>query len=167
VTTAAQPHRRQQKQWYNHAMKKVDRVLDHLLANPLYARLRTHGCFRQLQSALPEPLRRGILFMYVKNRTLFIALKHPAFKMEIDYKLSTIKNLLSTLPPLKEACGEFGIDRIKTFVSRYAPPPRPPEDTVPRYKEHATGRFAITTKDEALQKRFAQIRDLIRMHHDA
>ncbi|WP_353661154.1 hypothetical protein [Hydrogenimonas sp. SS33] len=142
-------------------MKKVDSVLTHLLAHPVYAKLQEQACFRLIRKALPETLRRGVLFMYVKNRILFFAVKHPAFKMEFDYKLATIKNLLTTLPPLQEACGAHGIRDIRVFVSRFAPKPAPSPETHPRYKERATGAFDLRLKDEALQESFESIKKSI------
>ena len=140
-------------------MKKVESVLAHLLAHPIYAKLHERECFRLLRKALPEALRRGVLFMYVKNRTLFFAVKHPAFKMEFDYKLPLIKNLLTTLPPLKEACGDE-IREVKAFVSRFAPAPKPASDTVPRYRERATGTFRAP-RDEELADAFEAIKEVI------
>ena len=142
-------------------MKKIDTVLTHLVAQPIYARLRERECFRRIKQALPEPMRRGILFMYVKNQTLFFAMKHPAFKMEFDYKLSSIKNLLTSLPPLKEACGDFRIEHVKAFVSKFSPEPKPVKDTEPRYRERATGTFSVTAKKEPIKEAFESIKETI------
>jgi hypothetical protein len=142
-------------------MKKVHAVLDHLLAQPVYAKLRQQECFRLLKKALPAPLQRGILFIYVKNRTLFFALKHPAFKMEFDYKLSMIKSLLSTLPPLKEACGGYEIREVKAFVSRFAPAPEPAADTVPRYRERAHPGFAVRSRDPDIARAFDALKESV------
>ncbi len=154
----AAPGKPRQKECYNKDMKKIETVIEHLIADPTYSRLRAHTCFGRIKKALPDPLRRGILFMYVKNDTLFFALKHPAFKMEFDYKLPTVKKLLSTLPPLQEACGGYGIRRIKTFVSRFAASPNPTRDTEPRYKEAATSGFAVHTSDPVFHKTFEAIK---------
>ncbi|WP_456452923.1 hypothetical protein [Hydrogenimonas sp.] len=142
-------------------MKKVNAVLDHLLTHPIYAKLRQQECFRLLKEALPPPLRRGILFMYVKNRTLFFALKHPAFKMEFDYKLSLIKNLLTTLPPLKEACDGHEIRQVKAFVSKFAPSPAPVKETEPFYRERAHPDFALKVEDPKLVEAFRAIQRTI------
>jgi len=139
-------------------MKKVNAVLDHLLDHPLYAKLREQECFRLIRRALPAPLQRGVLFMYVKNRTLFFAVKHPAFKMEFDYKLPFIKNLLTTLPPLREACGGHEIRQVKAFVSRFSAAPEPPKTTEPRYRERAHPDFAVRADDEAIRDAFEAIR---------
>jgi hypothetical protein len=142
-------------------MKKIDTVLTHLVAQPIYARLRERECFQRIRQALPEPMRRGILFMYVKNRTLFFAVKHPAFKMEFDYKLSFIKNLLTTLPPLRTACADHRIEHVKAFVSKFSPKPKPTADTEPRYRERATGSFDVATKNEPLKESFERIKETI------
>ncbi|WP_456404308.1 hypothetical protein [Hydrogenimonas sp.] len=143
-------------------MKNVETVLDHLLSQPIYATLRQQRCFRLIKKALPQSLQRGILFLYVKNGTLFFALKHPAFKMEFDYKLSLIKNLLTTLPPLKEACGSHEIRDVRAFVSRFAPTPKESGDTVPRYRERADGSFRIASRKEEIKKEFEALKETIR-----
>ncbi|WP_457596840.1 hypothetical protein [Hydrogenimonas sp.] len=142
-------------------MKQVNAVLQHLIDQPLYAKLRSGECFRLIKEALPAPLRRGVLFMYVKNRTLFFALKHPAFKMEFDYKLSLIKNLLTTLPPLRSACAEFEIREVKAFVSRFAPAPEPPRPTEPRYRERAHPDFPVRARNEKILEAFEAIKETI------
>ena len=127
----------------------------------MYAKLRRQECFRLIREALPETLRRGILFIYVKNRTLFFAVKHPAFKMEFDYKLSSIKNLLTTLPPLQEACAAHDIRDVKAFVSKFSPTPKPVSPTVPRYKERARGAFPVKSEKETIQEAFEAIKETI------
>lgn len=143
-------------------MKKVETVLEHLISQPIYFRLRQQNCFKLIKSALPANLQRGVLFIFVKEKTLFFALKHPAFKMEFDYKLSLIKNLLTTLPPLKEACREHEIDRVKAFVSKFAPAREPNEDCVPRYRERSNGEFAVKCENERLKEEFEALKETIR-----
>jgi hypothetical protein len=143
-------------------MKKIDTVLTHLISQPIYAKLRRQECFHLIKKALPPSLQRGILFIFVKNRTLFFALKHPAFKMEFDYKLSSIKNLLSTLPPLKEACKAHEIKDVKAFVSKFAPEVNTVHrDSIPRYKERAQGVFDILVNDEMMHHHFKKIQETI------
>ncbi len=143
-------------------MKKVETVIDHLLSQPVYAVLRQQNCFRLIKKALPPNLQNGILFIYVKKGILFFALKHPAYKMEFDYKLSLIKNLLSTLPPLREACGAHEIRDIRAFVSRFAPEPAESPQSVPHYRERARGSFDIRCKNERVKKEFESLKETIK-----
>ncbi len=143
-------------------MKKVETVLDHLLSHPTYAVVRRQKCFQLIKKALPKRLQDGILFIYVKNKTLFFALKHPAYKMEFDYKLSLIKNLLTTLPPIKDACSAHEIRQVKSFVSKFAPERKKGVDSVPRYKERSSGMFAVHAENEDLKKRFEELKETIR-----
>ncbi len=156
------PRRAEQKRCYNDNMKKVETVLSHLLSQPSYAVLRRQKCFQLIKKALPGQLQNGILFIYVKDKTLFFALKHPAYKMEFDYKLSLIKNLLTTLPPLKEACSGHEIRQVKSFVSRFAPKRTESSDTIPRYKERSNGKFAVHSENEELKRRFEELKESIR-----
>jgi len=142
-------------------MKNINVVLNHLITNPLYSKLKHQKCFALIKKSLPEPLQKGILFMYVKNDTLFFALKHPAFKMEFDYKLSLIKTLLSSLPPLQESCKTYNIKKIKTFVSKFTTQSENRTDTVPRYKESATGLFEIKAQDDNIKEKFEIIKRYI------
>ncbi len=143
-------------------MKKIETVLDHLVSQPIYATLRQQRCFRLIKKALPRTLQRGILFLFVKEGTLFFALKHPAFKMEFDYKLSTIKNLLTTLPLLEDACGAHEIKDVRAFVSRFAPAPKKGGETVPRYRERAEGSFRILGQNEKIREEFEALKETIR-----
>jgi len=143
-------------------MKNINVVLNHLVANPLYSRLKHQKCFDLIQKSLPRPLQKGILFMYVKNDTLFFALKHPAFKMEFDYKLSLIKTLLSSLPPLQVACKTYNIKRIKTFVSKFTTQTETQKNTVPRYKECAKGVFEIRAQNDDIKEKFEAIKRQIK-----
>ncbi|SFP06341.1 hypothetical protein [Hydrogenimonas thermophila] len=139
-------------------MKNINVVLNHLVTNPLYSRLKHQKCFDLIKKSLPEPLQKGILFMYVKNDTLFFALKHPAFKMEFDYKLSLIKTLLSSLPPLQESCKNYNIKKIKTFVSKFTTQSEVKTDTIPKYKECATGLFEIKAQNDDIKEKFEIIK---------
>ncbi len=132
-----------------------------MLAHPTYAKLRQQTCFSLIKKALPATLQRGILFMYVKNRTLFFAVKHPAFKMEFDYKLSLIKKLLSSMPPLQEACGVHRIEQVKVFVSKFSTQPEPESSSEPRYTERAHPDFAVRTDNERLTSVFEAIRESV------
>lgn len=82
--------------------------------------------------------------------------------MEFDYKLSLIKNLLSTLPPLKEACGTHEIRRVKAFVSKFAPEPKESSDSVPFYKERSAGEFKIECKNGKIRERFESLKETIK-----
>jgi len=150
-------HKAKQK-CYNKYMKNINAVLNHLLSNPLYSKIKHQKCFALIKKSLPEPMQKGILFIYVKNETLFFALKHPAHKMEFDYKLSLIKNLLSSLPPLQDACKNYNIKKIKTFVSKFTTKSENKIDTVPRYKECSTALFEIKAEDDAIKEKFEAIK---------
>jgi hypothetical protein len=81
--------------------------------------------------------------------------------MEFDYKLSLIKNLLSNLPPLREACREHEIETVKTFVSRFSPAPKPAAASEPRYRERASGSFSVDSENSAVKAAFEEIRERI------
>jgi len=139
-------------------MKDINTILEHLIENPLYSKLKCQQCFALIKKSLPKPLQKGVQFMYIKNNTLFIALKHPLFKSELDYKLSSIKSLLSSLPPVKKSCEDYNIKTIKTFVSDFVAQPKTKLDTIPRYKELATGVFEIKSKDDDIKEGFETIK---------
>lgn len=148
-------------------MQEVRSILSHLTTHPIYGRLKVHRCFKSLKQALPKHWQCAIHFMYVKNGTLFFALKHPGFKMEFDYNLQTIKSLLSSLPPIKEACDPLQIRQVRTFVTHHAMPKSEARNsTVPRYKERSSGRFALVCENPNIRESLGMIRTAILDRHD-
>ena len=73
-------------------MKTSRTVLDKLTSSVQFKPLGAHKCYAKFLSLLPQHLQKAIAFVYIKNETLFIALKHPGFKMELNYNKDLLKS---------------------------------------------------------------------------
>ena len=139
-------------------------IQTHFLEKPQFKKLSTHACFIKLISVLPKHLRQHIAFVYQKKRTLFIALKHPGIKMEIDYNHNLIKSLLNKIKNIDKSCADIEINEIKSFVT-YKEKKR--EELFEyacdnHFDERARGEFKVLSKDSNLQKKFEEIRKIIK-----
>jgi hypothetical protein len=79
--------------------------------------LSSHACYRKFINLLPERFRRAFAFVYIRNETLFVALSHPGYKMELNYNKELLKSLLSTLGTHDEKCRFMSAREVVFFVS--------------------------------------------------
>jgi hypothetical protein len=116
---------------------------------------------------LPPHLSRAVLFTYTKNRTLFIVLNHPGFKMEFHYKDNLIKSLLKQIKTVDLTCKDMeNIKKIKYFVSNKVIKKEEPPTKKLIFKEKARGEFSILTEDKKLQELFQKIKNSIKANYD-
>lgn len=111
----------------------------------------------KIKLMLPPRFREAVLFMYVKNKTLFFALNHPGLVMEFNYNLGLIKDLLKKFD--FSALGE--VRDVKCFASHKA---RQREEAVEEsytYTEHAEGVFENHITDSKLHDKLEEIRSVI------
>lgn len=119
-------------------------------------KLRTYRSMLKLKLVLPQRLRDSVMFTYIKNKTLFFVLNHPAYVMEFNYNLSMIKGLLKSL----KLEGLEGVEDIKCFVSnKINRDSKESEDN--SYSEHSKGEFENHLKDEKLREKVEEIRGVI------
>ncbi len=145
-------------------MKKSSNIITHLKNQPLYHKLKTIKCFEKIRSLLPPRLSNAILFIYIKNDTLFFVLNHPGYKMEFNYNLNLIKGVLKELKKREVICKDLIFKDIKTFVSNKIDFEEKKKETEEKltYKERATGNFNIQTDNENLKKIFQNIQKIIK-----
>lgn len=142
-------------------MKNAHAIIEHLFVNPCYKKVTEHRCFARLRSLLPKTLREVIAFMYKKNSTLFIAVTHPAMKMEFNYKLNLINTLLKEMARISPEC-DLGIRETKVFVTnKTSEALGVGRSSFVSYKEHARGNFENLAKDPTLFGLFEKIRTII------
>lgn len=111
---------------------------------------------------LPKKFQNAIAFIYIKNRTLFIALSHPGYKMELNYNKELFKELLATLRQHAPECQEHIADEVVLFNSKYYKPKEKNEsNTVPHYSELSSGDFEIMLDDEKLREKFLHSKEII------
>ncbi len=119
-----------------------------------------HECYEKYIQMLPMRFRSAIGFVYVKDRVLYLALRHPGYKMEMDLNKKTLLEVLNILAGNQDECREIAADKIVLFNSKYSTPKLidKESDTVPRYNELASGKFDISMHDKKLQEQFEKLK---------
>ncbi|MFT7823593.1 MAG: hypothetical protein ABXS92_02405 [Sulfurimonas sp.] len=112
---------------------------------------------------MSEKYQKAIAFVYIKNRTLYIAVTHPGFKMELNYNKEVLKDILSQFIAIEKNCSLLQADKVAIFHSKYhkLPDRTDRSSTVPHYFETASGEFEIHTSDQKLQEKFRNIKTSI------
>jgi endonuclease IV len=100
----------------------------------------------------------------VRDNTLFVALSHPGFKMELNYNKDLLKSLLTMLAKSDERCQDIKASKVVLFNSKHLSIIKEEriESTVPYYKEMALGEFTIASEDEELKEAFNKIKKSIK-----
>ncbi len=137
-------------------------ILSHLSSLPQFKLLKQQRCYQKYIKLLSPKWQKAIAFVYIKNDTLFIAIKHPGFKMELNYNRDLLKSLLMQLSSHDSTCSLLRASKVVIFHSRYYAPQKPPSpfESVPYYGERAQGRFS-TPQNPKLQQHFERIKELI------
>ncbi len=145
-------------------MKKASIILSHLGNQPQFKFLKQQACYAKYIKLLGEKYQKAIAFIYIKNETLFVAVTHPSFKMELNYNKDLLKDILTQLKKYDNECKTMKADKVIVFHSKYHPVAKAKSnsDTVPYYNELATGNFEIQSEDEDIKKKFEQIKDQIK-----
>jgi hypothetical protein len=104
--------------------------------------------------------------MYIKNKTLFIALNHPGLKMEFNYNVNLIKRLLKELKKVDLSCKSIKVDDIRTFTSNKTSDTREVSLAKIAYKERSRGEFLIRTDNKNLIEVFENIKKIINKSDD-
>ena len=149
---------------YNTPMKKASLILSHLRNQPQFKVLKQHECYQKYISLLGKKWQKAIAFVYVKNETLFVAVTHPGFKMELNYNRDLLKSVLTQLASHEKACSGLKARKVAIFHSKYRSAVRTDTtiDTIPYYHELSSAAFSIETKDEEIRKEFESIREKIK-----
>ena len=142
-------------------MKTAKSIISHISNQPQFRLLKTNRCYQRYISLLSKSHQKGIAFVYIKDNTLFIAVKHPAFKMELDYNKDLLISILRTLQKYDENCSMMRANKVIIFKSKfYQMTKKDVEDTTPYYKERAKGNFGVPI-DIDLQDKFNKIKNSI------
>lgn len=142
-------------------MKKASEIIHNIVQSPPFKPLKRQiSIQRFIQVSLPLSLRQAILFAYEKEGNLLIALHHPAFLKEFNYRLPLIKSLLRKAQE-EGLEGLEGIKDIRVFISRKALIEETPPASPLRYSEHSQGVFENLALDEDIHRLFEEIRAVI------
>jgi len=141
-------------------MKQVNTILSHIQSLPQFKLLKSHYCYQKFISLLSPKFKKAIAFVYIRDNTLFVALSHPGFKMELHYNKDLLKSLLSMLNQQDLKCKDIKASKVVLFNSKHLSiiKEKKIESTVPYYKELSLGEFTIETKDQELIEAFNKIR---------
>ena len=144
-------------------MKNAYTILSHLTNQPQFKFLKQQVCYKKYIKLLGTKYQKAIAFVYIRNETLFVALTHPGFKMELNYNKDLLRSVLTQLAKHDKACEIMQAEKIVIFHSKYHTIPHENEDkdTVPYYNELATPDFVIASKDDALTQKFENIKKQI------
>ncbi len=138
-------------------------ILSHLVDQPQFKFLKQQACYRKFIKLLGNKYQQAIAFVYIKNNTLFVAVTHPGFKMELNYNRDLLKSVLTQLRSHDSACTMMQADKVVVFHSRYHSMTKQEEDknTIPYYHERASTDFTIESEDEDLVEKFEHIKEQI------
>ena len=147
-------------------MKKAHTILSHLSSQPQFKSLKRQGCYQKFINLLSNKWQKAVAFVYIKDETLFIAVTHPGFKMELNYNRDLLKSLLMQLVRHDENCKMMHADKVVVFHSKYHAMPEKKTSyvTVPHYHERSLGDFELP-EDENLKEAFERIKALIVSKH--
>jgi len=141
-------------------MKSSHTILNLFRNQNQFSKLKEQNCFDFIKKLLPPLLAKQVRFLYHKGDTLFLVLNHPGAKMEIDYRLKSIKELLKD--ELAKSCHQLLINKIKTFVTNKPIVQEVEEtETSDTYKERSSGNFETQSSDEKIKALFQSIKELI------
>ena len=142
-------------------MKKASSILSHLSNKPQFKFLKQQGCYKKYIGLLTAKYQKAIAFIYIKDDTLFIAVTHPGFKMELNYNKDLLKSLLTQLSTHDKTCEMMTASKVAIFHSKYHPVEKENISTVPYYNELASADFEIKSDDAELVAKFEQIKEHI------
>jgi len=143
-------------------MKNIHSILSHLVNQPQFRILKKHHCYQKFIDLLPPKFKRAIAFVYIKNDTLFMALSHPGYKVELDYNKDLLKSLLNMMGKHNSDCSMLSVSSVIIFNSKfYVDKPEEKDDTDPKYPERSNGYFKIDTNDKKLLEAFENIKQTI------
>ena len=144
-------------------MKKANSILSHILCLPQFKILKSHYCYQKFISLLTPRFQKAIAFVYIRQDTLFVAISHPGFKMELNYNKDLLKSLLSMLAKQDEKCKSIKVDKVILFNSKHYSIIKEPtkEETIPYYEEMSDGEFEIESEDNDIIEAFEKIRESI------
>ena len=144
-------------------MKQANTILSHLQNLPQFKLLKSHYCYQKFLQLLPAKFQKAIAFVYVRDETLFVALSHPGFKMELNYNKDIFKNLLEMLTKMDEKCQNMKASKVVLFnaKSHIFSQEKPTYNSVPHYQEMAEGEFNIESDDEELIEAFEKVKNSI------
>jgi len=144
-------------------MKKAYEIISHLSSRPQFRFLKRQECYQKYIRLLSNKWQKAVAFVYVKEDTLFVAITHPGFKMELNYNKDLLISLLRDLNRYDKSCKMMKASSVVVFHSKYFPVEKKEVEykSIPHYSERANGDFANYSEDK-LREKFENIQRIIR-----
>lgn len=139
-------------------MKNIKEILTHIKYSPEFKKINTQSALNKLIELLPFNIKKGVLFAYTKNQTLFFVVSHPVYKMEFKYSENLIKDLLKKLHLAN-------IEEVKCFVTNKKVDDKNFEYekvVIEKIKEKSNGIFDNNIEDKNLYNIFEEIRNIVK-----
>lgn len=130
-------------------------IVKHLKNNPQFSKINSSLAIEKFVKLLPLKLSKGVKFGYVRNNILFFVLTHPVFKMEFEYNKALIKSILKNYQDIQ-------CDDIKFFVTNVIEKKENIQVKIDTFSERSYGIFENKVKNPKLNKKFEEIRNLIK-----
>ena len=139
-------------------------ILSHLSNQPQFKYLKQEGCYQKYISLLGAKWQKAVAFIYIKNDTLFVAVTHPGFKMELNYNRDLLKSILTQMAALDPECKMMCAEKVVVFHSKYRSMVKEDvkESTVPYYSELSSADFELEGLGEELKAKFEETKTLIK-----
>ncbi len=144
-------------------MKQASAIISHIRNLPEFKLLKKHYCYQKFISLLSPRFQKAIAFVYLREETLFVALSHPGFKMELNYNKNSLREILTMLTKMDEKCKGMKASKVILFNSKHISIIKEKKivSTVPYYQEMAFGEFNIESEDKELRDAFNKIKSSI------
>ena len=140
-------------------MKDSKHIISLLKAQPEFAKLLIKDEINLFKAAYLTPyLQEQILFIFVKNQTLFFSAKHPAFCQEFNYTREQIIQTLRQYPQKFPTLSK--LSEAKAYIPRHILAPKPiPTTEIKRYfSEHSKGIFINHSTNPEIHALFEKLR---------
>ena len=115
---------------------------------------------------MSKKYQKAIAFVSIKHNTLFVAVRHPGFKMELNYNKEVLKDILLRFAQSEKKCSMLHADKVVVFHAKYhtvrSDADTKRSSTIPYYYELAEGTFEVCTEDATLQEKFEAIKKSIK-----
>lgn len=155
-------------------MKNAKILIEHIYDNPSYKKLNSVREYAKLIKLLEPSHQKMIQFCYVKNDTLFFALKHPLALQELkrDSNIFSIKGLLKILILKSNMEGKSSVFsnviHIKFFVTKFTNlKTQIPNSTKIFRKFYSRGEFVNSCKNQTLYQKFEELREILKARANA
>ena len=141
-------------------MKSIKTLIDKSFNNPKILKSR---CLNALKSIFPERLQKFILFIYIKNKTLYITSNFFGLKQELEFQAENLKSFINRFLLKEGKCSYLDekIERIRVIIKHIPNQPKKEIETKIFYKELSKGTFK-EPKDKDLKRIFQEIKKIIK-----